>query len=375
MTTVSYLTKTDLPDALKTGNLDLSAQNAIIQQLIKDGLYTAGPDHGRSVWVESDIFNGVQQPPLFDSPTGSDPNDPNPFALASVLEVEGAKVTVNTDAALKVIVDDGNASGTNTLTVTGGATPELIVLGNSNTKVTLLDHGSDTILAGDGNDTLLANDGDDSLVADSGNDSLVGGSGHDTLIGGSGHDTLQGGSGANYLFGGSGESTLTAGTGQHSWLQAGSGKTVITDQLSGGTDTLVAGSGADTITGQQGDWFTTNATMPATGNDVYNIHGSSGNSVIDLGSGKDTVNFYTTGGNDTVNYGGGHNGKTDTINFTTESLTNIAGVDAGAQSGDYLIEFKDGQSLVLNAHAQSQSKDAFVIEFSDGNTMHIKGGS
>jgi Ca2+-binding RTX toxin-like protein len=369
MTTASYLTKTDLPDALKTGNLDLSAQNAIIQQLINDGLYTAGADNGQSVWVESDIYDGKQQPPLFDSG-----GDPTVFGLASVLEVEGANVTVNTDATLKVIVDDGKNSGGNTLTLTGGANPELIVLGKTDTKVTLLDQGNDTVL-GSGNDTIIANGSDDSLIAGTGNDSLVGGAGHDTLIGGSGHDTLQGGSGANYLFGGSGESTLTAGTGQHSWLQAGSGKTVITDQLSGGTDTLVAGSGPDTITGQQGDRFTTNATMPATGNDVYNIHGSSGNSTIDLGSGKDTVNFYTTGGHDTVNYGGGLNGNTDTINFTTESLTNIAGINQGPQSGDYLITFMDGQSLELNAHSQSAHKDAFVIEFSDGNTMHIKGAS
>jgi Ca2+-binding RTX toxin-like protein len=352
MTTVNYLTKTDLPDALKTGNLDLSAQNAIIQQLIKDGLYTAGPDHGQSVWVESDIFEGVQQPPLFDS--GGNSSVPG---FIQVLEVEGKNVTVHTDSTLKVIVDDGKTSGTNTLTVTGGANPELIVLGNSNTKVTLQDHGSDTVLAGDGNDTLLANDGNDSLVADSGNDSLVGGSGRDTLVGGSGHDTL------------------VAGSGHQSLLQAGSGKTVITDTLSGGTDTLMAGSGPDTITGLQGDFFTTNATMPASGNDVYNIHGDHGNSTINLGSGHDTVNFYTTGGHDTVNYGGGLNGNTDTINFTTEALTNIAGINPGPQSGDYLIKFKDGQSVDLNAHAQSHSKDAFVIEFSDGNTMHIKGGS
>ena len=251
MSTVNYLTKTDLPDALKTGNLDQSAQNAIIQQLIADGLYSAAnPDNGQSVWVESDTYLGNQESQLFDSG-----GDPTVFSLASVLEVEGANVTVNTDAALKVIVDDGKNSGGDTLTLTGDANPELIVLGKTSTKVTLLDHGNDTVLGGSvGNDTIMANDGDDSIIAGGGNDSLVGGAGHDTLIGGSGHDTLQGGSGANYLFGGSGESTLTAGTGQHSWLQAGSGKTVITDQQSGGTDTLVAGSGADTITGQQGDW-------------------------------------------------------------------------------------------------------------------------
>jgi len=349
MTTVNYLTKSDLPDALKTGNLDLSAQNAIIQQLINDGLYSAGPDNGQTVWVESDIYKGVQQPPLFDSA-----GKPSVPGFVQLLEVEGNNVTVKTDSTLKVIVDDGKTSGTNTLTITGGANPELIVLGNSNTKVTLHDHGSDTILAGDGNDTLVAANGaDDLLVADSGNDSLVGGTGHDTLVGGTGHDTL------------------VAGSGEHSLLKAGSGKTVITDTLSHGTDTLMAGSGADIITGLQGDFFTTNATMPASGNDVYNIYGDHGNSTINLGSGHDTVNFYTTGGHDTIDNGGG----IDTVNFTTNALTDIKSIGAGPQSGEYLIKFSDGQSVLLNGHADSHKKDAFVLEFSDGNTMHLKGGS
>jgi Ca2+-binding RTX toxin-like protein len=350
MTTVNYLTKTDLPYALNTQNLDRSAQHAIIQQLITDGLYAAGREDGQAVRVESDILLGTPQGPLFDSDS-----DSHPEHGVQVLEVEGKNVTVSTNSTLKVIVDDGKTAGTNTLTVTGGNSPELIVLGNSDTKVTLLDHGSDTILAGDGNDTLLANDANDSLVADEGNDSLVGGSGQDTLVGGSGQDTL------------------VAGSGHHSLLQAGSGKTMITDTLSGGTDTLVAGAGPDTITGLQGDFFTTNASMPASGNDVYNIYGDQGKSTINLGSGHDTVNFHTTGGHDTINNGGG----VDTINFTTESFSDVSSYKqlTGSQSGDYLIKFTDGQSVLLNGHAESSTKNAFVIEFNDGTTLHLKGGS
>jgi Ca2+-binding RTX toxin-like protein len=348
MTDVTYLTKTELPDAFKTSNLNPSLQQAIIDQLIAGGLYTGGPDDGHAVWVESDIHNGPTNP-LFDSD-----GIPVVPGFVSVLEVEGNNVTVQTDSTLKVIVDDGKASGANvnTLNVIGGANSELIVLGNSKTVVNLLDHGNDTVLGGGGNDTMFANDGNDSLVAGAGDDKLVGGSGHDTLVGGSGHDTL------------------IAGAGQHSWLQAGTGNTVITDLSSGGTDTLVAGSGKDTITGQQGDFFTT---MGASGNDVYNIYNGSGSSTINLGAGHDTVNFYSTAGNDTINNAGG----VDTIDFThsaTTHLTDVSGISAGPQSGEFLIKFSDGQQVLMNGHADPLNQDAFVLKFTDG-TLHLKGGS
>jgi hypothetical protein len=67
MTTVNYVSKTELPHYLNTSNLDPDAQNAIIRQLIHDGLYTKGPGPGPDIWVESDIKNGTPQPPLFDS--------------------------------------------------------------------------------------------------------------------------------------------------------------------------------------------------------------------------------------------------------------------------------------------------------------------
>jgi Ca2+-binding RTX toxin-like protein len=146
-----------------------------------------------------------------------------------LLEVEGQNVTVKTDAALKVIVDDGTNSGVNTLDVKGGAHNEFLVLGKSDTKVELHDHGNDTVLGGSGNDTIVGNHANDLLIAGAGNTKVVAGSGYDTLVGGAGKDTLVGGS---------------------------------------GHDTLVAGSGADTLTGVQGDLFTVHHTMPASGNDV-----------------------------------------------------------------------------------------------------------
>jgi Ca2+-binding RTX toxin-like protein len=354
MTTVNYLTKTELPGAFNTGNFDLASQQAVIKQLIADGLYdNSNPDDGKAVWVESDIFQGVPQPPLFDS--GGNSKVPN---FIQVLEVEGTNVTVNTDKVLDIIVDDGNGPN-NILNVIGHNNAVFVALGNSNTTVNLTEHGNDTVLAGNGNDSITANDG------------------KDVLIGGSGADTLQGGSGADSLYAGSGANTLMSGTGQHQLLVGGSGSDHITDRSSNGTDTLVAGTGNDTINGIQGDNFALpSGTMVASGNDVYNIYDGHGNSTINLGTGSDVVNFFTTAGKDTITTSGS---GTDTVNYQHSSTNLMADIKSitpgtGAESGDYLIKFKDGQSVDLIGHGVSSSKVAFTLEFHDG-TINLKGGS
>jgi Ca2+-binding RTX toxin-like protein len=316
MTVVNYLTKTELPTtAFNTGNFDASSQAAVINQLIVDGLYDPiNPDSGKSIWVESDIYNGAAQPPLFGS--GGSSTVPG---FVQALEVEGSNVTVQTDSTLKIIVDDGNGPN-NMLTVTGTSNPVFIALGNSNTTVSLTDTGNDTVLGGAGNDSITAN------------------TGHDLLI-------------------------------------AGGGSNVLTDLLSGGSDTLVAGPGADTINGVQGDTFLLSS-GPSGGNDVYNIYNGSGNSTINLGSGADSVNFFTTAGNDTISNGGN---AVDTVSYTgssTNLLTDIKSITpgTGAQSGDYLIKFTDGQSVDMIGHGVSATKIAFTLEFNDG-TLNLKGGS
>jgi Ca2+-binding RTX toxin-like protein len=349
MVDVNYLTKTELHTAFNTSNLDASAQKAIVNQLIKDGLYEAH-NNTNAVWVESDIYQGVLQPPLFNA--GGNSTVPG---FVQVLEVEGKNVTVQTTDTLKVIVDDGNHSH-NTLNVTGGNSPEFIVLGNSNTTVNLKDSGNDTVLGGSGNDSIAANSGNDALYGDGG------------------ADTLRGGSGADSLYGGSGNDHLIAGTGHHQLLVGGGGSNTITDLHSTGTDTLVAGSGSDTITGLQGDAFLLGSGSSG-GKDLYNIHDGSGNSTINLGTGHDTVNFLTTAGNDTITNAGG----ADTVNFkgsATDHLADISAITAGtgAHSGDYVINFTDGQSVDLIGHSESASKTAFTVEFKEGS-INLKGGS
>jgi Ca2+-binding RTX toxin-like protein len=354
MTVVNYLTKTELPDAFNSSNFSAASQQAVINQLIADGLYTnSNPDDGKTVWVESDIYKGVPQPPQFDS-TGNS----NVPKFVQVLEVEGSNVTVSTDKVLDIIVDDGS-NPSNILNVIGHNNPVYIALGNSDTTVNLQDKGNDTVLGGGGNDSITANSGKDVLIAGDGNDTLTGGSGADSLYAGAGHDVL------------------ISGTGQHQLLVGGTGSTEMTDLLSKGTDTIIAGSGNDTINGVQGDTFLLpSGTMVASGNDVYNIYDGHGNSTINLGTGHDTVNFFTTKGNDTITNGGS---GADTINYTgsaTNLLTDIKSITpgTGANTGDYTIKFTDGQKVDLIGHGVSSSQVAFTLQFTDG-TLNLKGGS
>src|SRR5206468_3199037 len=144
------LTKADLPNAFNTGNFSAASQQAVIDQLIADKIYSQGVGNGKIATVESDIYKGVPQPPQFDS--NGNPVVPPPV---QVLEVEGQNVTVQTNSTLQVIVDDGSGPN-NILNVTGGNNPVYIALGNSNTTVNLNDSGNDTVLGGAGNDSITA---------------------------------------------------------------------------------------------------------------------------------------------------------------------------------------------------------------------------
>jgi hypothetical protein len=59
-------------------------------------------------------------------------------------------------------------------------------------------------------------------------------------------------------------------------------------------------------------------------------------------------------------------------NFNTDVTGIVPGT--GANTGDYLIQFKDGQSVDLIGHGVSASQTAFTVEFKDVN-ITLKGGS
>ena len=118
---------------------------------------------------------------------------------------------------------------------------------------------------------------------------ISGGGGNDVLTGGAGDDTLNGGAGDDTFFGGPDDDTINGDAG--------------VDTISGndGDDTLTGGAGNDTITG------------------------GAGNDTIDGGAGNDTLNV---GRGDTVTGGDGRDSF-------------VVGTDAGAETTDLTITFKD----------------------------------
>ena len=118
----------------------------------------------------------------------------------------------------------------------------------TNSVVTPITPGDDTIDGGEGNDYIDGQAGNDSLIGGTGNDTILGGAGNDTLRGGDGDDVLYGGDGTDQLYGDAGNDTLHGG-GDHDVLNGGDGADlIIVDSLgSNGVNntTVDGGSGGD----------------------------------------------------------------------------------------------------------------------------------
>lgn len=100
--------------------------------------------------------------------------------------------------------------------------------------------GGDTLTGGSDADQIAGRQGNDVIAGRQGNDTLGGGQGQDVIGGGQGDDQLRGGAGADILRGGQGNDLLFGGQGN--------------DALFGGqgNDTLAGGMGDDTLTGGLG---------------------------------------------------------------------------------------------------------------------------
>ena len=158
----------------------------------------------------------------------------------------------------------------------------------------------DHIYGGDGKDTISGLGGDDYLEGNTGDDKLNGGAGHDTLIGGQGDDTLDGGDNDDVLRGGAGKDTLLGGGGNDA-LYGGEND----DNLDGqdGNDFLSGGAGADTLAGGADNDFL----FENVGVDHTEMHGDTGNDVLEVTSIQGGTQLKGGAGNDLVLGGGGTN--------------------------------------------------------------------
>jgi VCBS repeat-containing protein len=116
-------------------------------------------------------------------------------------------------AVLTVTVSDGQATGSDLVTVRVGGGSNDTLAGGPATNLFFGQNGNDTLTGGGGIDLLCGGNGDDTLSGGAGDDTLVGGAGNDRLGGGPGADNLSGGAGNDRLTGGLGPDRFSGGVG------------------------------------------------------------------------------------------------------------------------------------------------------------------
>lgn len=170
---------------------------------------------------------------------------------------------------------------------------------------------------GAGNDTMFGLDRNDWLDGGDGNDLVLGGAGNDTLTAGSGDDTLDGGDG-NDLLSNFADLSASGGPGTGSLLQGGGGADTIYggsgDRLDGGegNDVLYLSAGPVTASGGGGNDVILSIAVLPKGRPLAGVadldpnglgaNATSGNKMIDGGSGADTIAGGK--GRDTIDGGG-----------------------------------------------------------------------
>ncbi|MBF0214830.1 MAG: hypothetical protein HQM00_14930 [Magnetococcales bacterium] len=165
--------------------------------------------------------------------------------------------------------------------------------------------GANTLDGLEGNDTLRGADGNDILHGGSGNDRLYGDAGDDQLFGDSGNDALYGGAGNDLLDGGSGDNRLSGGSGDDVYILHGSRRNEVIESSGGGIDRIESA-----VSWQLRDYIeqltlTGEANLKGTGNRRDNLlRGNLGNNILEGESGNDEL--HGEAGNDTLIGGSGN---------------------------------------------------------------------
>jgi Ca2+-binding RTX toxin-like protein len=205
--------------------------------------------------------------------------------------------------------EDAEVSGPATLTLTGTAGPNELLLGG----------GGGTINGGDGADAIDGSASTDTLNGQGGNDEIIPRAGDDTVNGGSGNDRLEGSSDDNTFIGGPGRDLID-------YSRFGIGPLTIdlritTPQVTGhgldsftGVENLISSFGADTLIGNS----SANRLDGTFGDDW--IRGDGGNDTIVGGQGDDQLEGGP--GRDTALYTDATSGVNVRLNTTNSQDTN-----------------------------------------------------
>lgn len=270
---------------------------------------------------------------------------------AQFLIVTSNDIAVNTDAALKGIVDTAGSS-------------YLFVRGNNNAVVS----------ATDGNNHLYIDSGSGNIDAiyGAGNDWLDarGSTGANTLDGGAGNDTLWAGSGATTMIGGGGDDLMSfvAGSGTGT---ATSGSTVghfnVLGDANSVSNTLYGGAGADSLfaTGTGSDSLLSGSASG--GSNYLEGHGTGlAHNTLHAGAGNDLLYSYSTNGDDLI-------GGTGNASLSAMAGSGSGHLTSGSASGGFNV-LGDNNS-VTNTLQGSAGNDSLYATGSGSDTLISGTGS
>ena len=301
--------------------------------------------------------------------------------------------------------------------VDGGAGYDRLVADASNTVITLSSMtGIDELSDGGFSNVSVQGSSDDSVFDFSnvlmyGNVTIRAGAGADTITGWSGSDTIFGEDGNDVIRGGAGADTLNGGNGVDTLSYEGSAEAVnvnlATNVVSGGDatgdvisgfenviatdydDTITGSGGANVITGGAG-----NDTLNAgAGNDIFLIGLNAGTDAINGGTGTDTVLFTQDNATLAVSslsaveifdastvFGAtiAGNELNNTLNFSTATMTNIAGIYGMA--GNDTITGSAGADIIIGGAGDDtlnggNGDDVFRFEGGSEGFDAITGGA
>jgi Ca2+-binding RTX toxin-like protein len=314
--------------------------------------------------------------PDFENPTDADGDN-----VYDVTVQVSDSVATDTQALAVVISNVTGISppASNAATITGtGEEDTLVGLGAANTLQGL--SGYDTLSGGGGADILEGGLDDDTLNGGNGNDLLDGGPGNDTMVGGANNDTYTVDSLGDVITENPSGGTDTIRTGLNSYSLAaianlehitftGEGDFTGTGNLL--ANTITGGGDNDTLDGAGGK----DRLIGLSGNDTYHVGSSSDVVVETANAGADIVLAtsarYTLSANveDLIFVGNGDfNG---TGNSIANTITGGSGLDSlsGGSGNDTLSGLGSDDSLSGGA-----GDDTFVATVADGNDSYTGNG-
>jgi Ca2+-binding RTX toxin-like protein len=294
------------------------------------------------------------------------------------------------------------ATNVENLTLTG--TAAINGTGNAGNNVITGNNGNNILDGGAGTDTLIGGSGDDIYIVDSTTDTITeqasdgtdtiqssvtytiaaanvenltltgtaaingtGNAGDNVITGNSANNSLNGGAGNDTLNGGAGRDTLIGGSGNDIYIVDSTTDT-ITEQASGGTDTIqssvtytIAAANVENLT------LTGTVAINGTGNAGNNvITGNSANNSLDGGTGNDTLN----GGDGIDTLVGGIGDDVYIVDTATDVITeNVGqGTDIVQSSVTYTIAAANVENLTLTGTANINGTGNGINNTITGNT-------